>query len=47
MRLSGCGFGIVEICSVRMPTEHHISDTIGDAIVWVCGNVVEHLVDGR
>ena len=29
-----------------MPTDHHVAGTIGDAVVWVCGNVVEHLVDG-
>ena len=39
-------FGLVEICSVRMPTEHHVSGAIGDAVFWLCGDVVKHLVDG-
>ena len=40
------GFGLVEICNVRMITEHHVPGGIGDAVVWVCGDIVEHLVDG-
>jgi hypothetical protein len=34
-----------EEAGVRVGGEHHRAGSVGDTILWVCGNIVEELVD--
>ena len=36
---------IVEVSGIGVFCKDHVTRTVGDAIVWVCGNIVEELVD--
>ena len=36
---------LIEVCSIILDCKDHVACTIGDAIVWIRGNIFEDLVD--
>ena len=36
---------LVELAGIGVACKDHICCTVGDAVVWLCGNIVEELVD--
>ena len=40
------GARLIEVSRVSMDGKNHVSSTVGDAIVRVCGNIVKKLVRG-
>ena len=41
------GFAFIKELRIIVPWEDHADELVGDSIIWVCGNVVYQLVDGR
>ena len=39
------GFALVEKGSARVPCKDHAAGTVGDAIIWVGGDVFKEMVD--
>ena len=36
----------VEVCCIGVSRQYHVAGSIGDAIVWVRGNIIKELVGG-
>ena len=36
---------LVEVAVIGVAYKDHIARTVGDAVVWVCGNILDELVD--
>ena len=39
--LPDCGFDLIKEGRVRLTCKYNVSQTVGDYIIWVCGNVIE------
>ena len=44
-RAASC-FGDIEVCGVRLGCKAHVAGSVGDAIIGLCCNIVQQLVDG-
>ena len=42
---TAAGTSLAEVVSIGLSCKYHVNFTIGDAIVWVRGNIVKGLVD--